>query len=307
MLTLDRSLSNLYVLLRAPSFSRLPLKILFFYGEVYEAWRKKCLRLARDVRDDLQTLYSPFGNSHLLVDQDSIEAVDESYSPLLPHLEKSQHLLADVIECRCSICDGTIGEQRMVITCSIQDCKMLSHITCLSKAFLGGKGDSSVLPVSGDCPRCKTRLQWVDLVKELSLRTRGPLIVEKLKRRAKRQKLKALGLETAATLDTASETSELEDASDTDITDSDPNSDSDSWHIDQEDRASSSRDISDPFGEDAWNDWHHIAGEDDAIVNIGAKNDVALSPLRLSNDTRSKLNLPMVIEDSEGDGAEALE
>ena len=278
----------------------MPLKVLFFSGEVYETWRKKCLSLGADVRDGLQVLHDPLRNSSLLAGQDAMLTIDASYSSLLPHLEKSQRTLANVIECKCSICDGTIGNQGMALTCSTENCRMISHMTCLSRSFLDySEGDSSILPMFGDCPCCKARLQWVDLVKELSLRIRGPLTIEKLKRRVKRQKLKVLGSEASTALDTASETSEQEDATDLDAPDSG------SLSMDQEDHLSSDRDVMDPFGEDAWNGWQHIVGEDDAISNAGDANDSALSPLRLSNPTQPKLKLP--IEDSEGDSGEALE
>ena len=251
------------------------------------------------MQDDSQSLRDPFGISLLLAGQREFEAIDASYSSLLPWLEKSQQLLANAVKCRCTICNGTIDNQGMALTCSTQQCTMISHMTCLSQLFL--KEDSLVLPISGDCPRCKTRLEWIDLVKELTLRTRGPLTVEKLKRRAKRQRLKGLGSEAANASDMASESSEQEDATDIDNTDSDPSSTGPADHV------SSLDDVVDPFGEDAWNDWRHIAGEDDAMSNIEGAHGTALSLLRLSLGTQSKSSLPMVIEDSECDSAEALD
>ena len=45
---------------------------------------------------------------------------------------------------------------------------------CLSSAFLKAENNNeSIVPTHGNCPGCGTELQWVDLVKDLSLRVRG--------------------------------------------------------------------------------------------------------------------------------------
>ena len=289
-LTLDRGLSNLHALLRAPSFCRWPLQVLFFCEDVYEKWKTKRSDDLRTVSGSPQATLFPAG-------QDGLESIDASYSPLWPHLEKRNGLLPDNAKCQCFVCNGVIDNQRTALTCPARDCKMISHLTCLSKLFLKKGGvDSSILPISGDCPCCKTRLYWVDLVKELSLRLRGLLTVYKLEKRAKRQQLEVLESADVDTSDTASETTNHDDATDSDA--ASPSLEDPVLTIDED---------TDPFGKSAWNDWRHIAGEDDATSNVVDRHDCAVSALRPLTAVSSKPDLPMVIEDSEGDSAKSLD
>jgi structure-specific endonuclease subunit SLX1 len=44
---------------------------------------------------------------------------------------------------------------------------------CLSSKFLGDEKEDTLVPTRGKCPGCKATIEWVSLVKELSLRTRA--------------------------------------------------------------------------------------------------------------------------------------
>lgn len=104
-----------------------------------------------------------------------ISALDVGYSALKPHLEKSRKLIEDASWLHCSICrTGVPSSGAMTLTCPQNGCDLLAHIECLSERFLHfEKNPGAIIPTSGLCPSCGTKLQWVDLVKELSLRMHG--------------------------------------------------------------------------------------------------------------------------------------
>ncbi|KAI7058604.1 hypothetical protein KC352_g44021 [Hortaea werneckii] len=112
----------------------------------------------------------------------------------------------------------------MTLVCPSEGCSALSHIDCLSKRFLDTSRDGdAMLPTSGNCPECGNKLQWVDLVKELSLRMRGEKEIKALFKKRRRTK-KQMDAEASAA-DHASELS----AEDEPMDDLVPEDD-DVWH-----------------------------------------------------------------------------
>lgn len=105
-----------------------------------------------------------------------IQGLDISYLPLHLHLQKSETILEEAgNDLTCGICSNALSSNEAVV-CSHAFCDHTAHLTCLSSKFLDNEGngerESKILPVQGTCPGCHGQLNWGDLVRELSLRTR---------------------------------------------------------------------------------------------------------------------------------------
>lgn len=110
-----------------------------------------------------------------------IEALEVGYKSTKIHIEKAKAVFDFEQEGVCAICHDNLEHDGGIYTiCPTSGCEAVTHITCLSKHFLKDAEDDILLPVKGTCPSCKEALQWVDVVKELSLRMRGQKEVEKL-------------------------------------------------------------------------------------------------------------------------------
>ena len=119
--------------------------------------------------------------------KNAVEALDVSYLPLKRHVDIGQTLEQDSAPLRCGCCDRLVDPKSdMVVVCPEESCKVLSHMACLSQRFLESDPGQELLPVQGTCPSCGTKLKWVDLVKELTLRMRSEKELERLAKLAKR-------------------------------------------------------------------------------------------------------------------------
>lgn len=114
-----------------------------------------------------------------------LKRLETSYNHMKPHLEKSRFLLDEEEEISCSICKNLLHlATDSIIVCSHGDCRSISHMTCLAGIFLEQGNDSSrMIPTQGSCPECHTRLQWADLVKEMTLRMYGEKEIKKVFRK----------------------------------------------------------------------------------------------------------------------------
>lgn len=66
----------------------------------------------------------------------------------------------------CTICYENISDScatMSAMSCLNQRCKMRSHIVCLANLFLE---PGQFVPVEGDCPVCRKRLLWGNLVRK---------------------------------------------------------------------------------------------------------------------------------------------
>ena len=121
-----------------------------------------------------------------------IEALDTNYSALKDHVEKSLFMLADNEHVKCAVCSQRIKTPGgTTLVCPKPDCRTASHTSCLAREFIREEGGENLIPSTGYCPSCRSELQWVDLVKELSLRMRGKKEIEKLMRKLRNSKGKA--------------------------------------------------------------------------------------------------------------------
>ena len=190
-------LSNLHLLLRVPYFSRWPLEIRFFSEEVYHSWQGWCERVDDQIRPGIKIFLDP-----QKVDQDEeitsaqrpakkrkidligkggVDGVDPTYAQYQDVLTKATFILDEGDNQECEICSKTLDiAQDLFTICPNTRCQSLSHVTCLSKHFTGHGDSGQLVPERGKCPSCQTQLQWADLMREMTLRTRGQKDVKKL-------------------------------------------------------------------------------------------------------------------------------
>lgn len=155
-----------------------------------------------------------------------IEALKVAYEDTKSHLEKGERIFYPDMKESCDICDQDLQHNSGLYTiCPNLDCNTITHMTCLSQHFLQGEKDEQsseqLVPVKGLCPGCQMEIRWNDVVKELSLRTRGQKVVEKLLKPKRAKKGKGPATSQAIVEDEgdegeAEEEQELEDDFDAD-------------------------------------------------------------------------------------------
>ncbi|MCJ1370032.1 Slx4p interacting protein [Loxospora ochrophaea] len=306
-MSLIDKLSNLHLLLRVPSFSRWPLNVCFFSEDVYQAWQRWCERVSFNIRKgikvsskqtELPLWDEAFSSDHGLGKQNDdhscqteLDGLDVGYSALKGYLEKSLFLLAESENTECIVCNETTGlSAATTLVCSAENCRATSHMTCLSAQFLVQEGArDSVIPVYGECPKCKTELHWVDLVKAMSLRIRGEREMAKLMKKPRVRRAKAAAGEDSYPCNFDGEIERK---------------DSDQEVIEDE------TDFGNILGESVDDGWHYYGDEDDDLVSTtSVGSEVSLStcpknPLGFE-DTGSRLEI--VIEDSDWEGAAVID
>ena len=102
--------------------------------------------------------------------------------------------------------------------------EFVSYMKCLVDKFIREEGQRGVVPTTWSCPTCKVNLRWIDMVKELSLRTRGEKEIAKLmkKPREKKAKVPDTGRLLSSNLMVDTETNgDLDDNDDDDAEDTD--------------------------------------------------------------------------------------
>lgn len=70
----------------------------------------------------------------------------------------AEETLSDI----CFRCE-TLVKSRDRITCIKPGCDLVGHLRCLAKVF---RTDQHLLPIEGDCPRCKSNVLWGDLIRK---------------------------------------------------------------------------------------------------------------------------------------------
>ena len=198
-MSLTDKLSNLHLLLRSPYFSKWPLEVRFFCEDVYRVWQTWCdrvdARLPVHIKVWLEPKHGQAEESTAstgpttkrrrvdLVGKGGVEGVDTTYASLQPVLEKGQFVLDQHEQLNCDVCHLNLALDRdLIVICPHGACRSISHVKCLSHRFLAqaqGEGDALV-PTGGSCPSCCKELQWVTLMKELSLRVRAAKEVQKI-------------------------------------------------------------------------------------------------------------------------------
>lgn len=203
-------LANLRVLLQVPSFSRWPLGIRFFCEEMYLQWQKlvdpavdtipSSTQVVLDlekrltasilaVEDDVSTAQAKCKDKQGTRRKGGVHGIEVDYVPLRAYVEKSTSLLNEDEVVHCAVCARRIeAPGGTVLVCPTEGCRSASHLTCLSKQFVEGDNQQSILPIRGTCPECKSDLRWVYMVKEMTLRTRGTKEIQQLMKKCQAPK-----------------------------------------------------------------------------------------------------------------------
>lgn len=303
--SLKDKLSNLHLLLRVPSFTRWPLQVRFFCEDVYQAWQKWTEQLSGDIRPGIKVildLKQSVGTLHgdevpmstevegnrkrEALGRGGVDGIDVGYHGVKNYLEKGIFLLAGD-DVRCAICRSKIRPQGgTVLVCPREVCKAASHMTCLATRFLGAESSpTSIMPISGTCPNCKAEIQWVEMIKEMSLRARGEKEVAQLMKKPRERKTKAIN----ANKSTIPMENRLED--------------------EDEDRVEDELldlDVPDEQLPDNW----LFQGDDDDMVSMTSAESGISDRIDGESPTNSKAvgrKLKAVIEDSEWDEAEVVD
>ena len=208
-MSLTDKLSNLHLLLRVPSFARWPLQVRFFCKDVYQKWQSENKKVHASIRSgikvflDLKQPEEVINDSELetstkakgkrkrdALGKGGIEGLDLGYNDLKNHIEKSCSSLTENDGLNCAVCAKSLGPNAtMALVCPHKNCRTASHMACLATKFIENeRASAGVTPISGKCPGCKVELQWIDLIKELTLRVRGQKEVVKMMKKPKKRK-----------------------------------------------------------------------------------------------------------------------
>ena len=214
-LSLVEHLNLLNVLIHVPSFARWPLKLRFFSTEVWNQWRSQNNALNDDAKSHINAVLDMSSTDGVTevsqkglsthekgkrnreaIGKGGVNGLDVGYTSILAHLTKSKSILNGSEVTKCAVCDKSIDRSgHKSAVCPHENCAAASHMTCLSKRYLSEEDTPlpslQVLPISGHCPKCGKLTQWVDLVKELTLRARGEEKVAQLMKNPGLRKFKA--------------------------------------------------------------------------------------------------------------------
>lgn len=76
--------------------------------------------------------------------------------------ESEINVINDAVIEFCSICNFTVKSEDKLM-CIAPDCSLISHIDCLANLF---RTEESILPIDGNCPKCKNNILWGDLIRK---------------------------------------------------------------------------------------------------------------------------------------------
>lgn len=120
-----------------------------------------------------------------------VHALPLDHSPLAPYLEKGQSITTFEREGACVVCRQQLDHDGgLYAICPGGECESVGHLDCWSRHILRQCGededDAVILPTEGRCPECGGAVRWGDMMRELTLRTRGQNEVDKLLRKTRR-------------------------------------------------------------------------------------------------------------------------
>ncbi|KAL8681375.1 MAG: hypothetical protein Q9186_002518 [Xanthomendoza sp. 1 TL-2023] len=310
-LTLKNSLSNLHLLLHVSNFNRWPLSVRFLCSDMYKAWLVHSKRDLGELRDGFQ-VFRDFEQPAEQIDETPpdpktdqktkkesptmaiAEKIDVTYSRFKPHLTKNIARLAESPITTCSICADPLDLRHSVfLTCPSEGCRAISHMSCLARKWAPNhQSDGFLLPISGSCFQCGIEQQWVELVKELSLRGRGEKHLARLtaEPRVRKPKVtKARSNDASAISGANYPVNALQNLL------NDGMSEVDLLMEDDEDN---------PLPED-WQE--RVEDEDDNVSVTSTESRIPSRQESPVNSKKQRQKLEVVIEDSEWDSAEVLD
>lgn len=311
--SLKDKLSNLHLLLRVPSFSRWPLQVRFYHEDVYQEWQRCNVRVNASVRDGIKVSLDVKQPEKIINDGElpmttkakgkrklealgkgGIEGLDLGYSELKNHIEKSNFMLAEGKILKCAVCAKNLGPKTaMALVCPQEDCRIASHMTCLATKFIEDEGaGAAITPISGRCQGCKVELQWIHLIKELSLRVRGEKEVAKVTKKLTEQKTKTQVPKTMIAVASQPEAHTFEEE---DVVD--PN----------EDIAGVDMRALDASDESLPDDWQYQDDDNEDLMSVRSDHTALSDGIEAASPAKrppAAPNLPALIEDSELDDTE---
>ena len=226
-----------------------------------------------------------------------IEGLNVSYTFLKSHMEKSHLLLADRKKNSCAVCTSMIQPlEATTLVCPRNDCASISHLPCLARRFMDEEGQSNlVVPTVGTCPGCSSKLPWIDLVQEMSVRTRDEKETARLMRKAKKISPKTMKAKRVLSSDLIEESTNDEASEHIHYLESDANSDHSLSSV--------------LHGSLLDEEWDKSCDDDEDVMSVSSAASTGVVFPRLEN--RQSWNetisvLQRVIEDSEWDDAEVL-
>ncbi len=195
--------SNLHLLLRVPSFGRWPLRVHFFDREIFAAWEKWCAAASARLRASLAVV-TDFGEPAAAAAAKSaasqeeegpepwgIHALPLDYEPIKDYVAKGQDIFEFERQGNCVVCqEAMVSGEGLFALCSNNGCDGVGHVSCWSRHLVKGEEPDSMVPIQGQCPKCKGEVQWGTMMKELTLRVRGQKDVEKLLKRKRKRATK---------------------------------------------------------------------------------------------------------------------
>jgi structure-specific endonuclease subunit SLX1 len=238
-----------------------------------------------------------------------IASMPVTYAPHKSYVEKAKLIIDFEQEGKCGVCDEELDHGEGIYTvCPNPACNSVSHLSCLSKTFLdeesteeqgwesgGDDGLEELIPISGTCKDCGQTVKWLDVVKEVTLRTRGPKEIEKLLKNPRRNaEMKRRRNEDAKTTAEESEVEESDDLADDD-NEEDGKEDLDIIKDDTRSLVHADND----------DQWCTIDDSDDDMSSMASTNSVYASPDRASYWGRKELRT--VLEDKDWDDAMVLD
>lgn len=186
--SLKSVMSNLHLLTGVPSFARWPLNLHFLAKDAQKAWD-----------DWIETGPSAPGSKTLkrLAEFDGtgpegaagIHALVLDYSSMKDYAEKAHNVVLFGREGRCVVCHEVLDAgEGLYPMCPNDGCEAMGHLKCWSQHALSGDPEQvQIIPDVCECPSCGGDVRWGDMMKELSLRSRGADEVEKLLKAKKRR------------------------------------------------------------------------------------------------------------------------
>jgi len=134
-----------------------------------------------------------------------IHALPLDYEPIKDYVAKGQSIFEFERQGDCVVCRETIDPEKeggLHAICTNDGCEAVGHLLCWKRHFMprttSEGDDDDILPIQGRCPKCQGEIQWVDMMKELTLRLRGKTEVQKLLKTKRRRVVKPKVAATAA-------------------------------------------------------------------------------------------------------------
>lgn len=158
------------------------------------------------IRDSIKVLTDFEPNRESTSNQDLVEeptrpwgihALPLDHAPLKEYVTKTRSIFEFEREGACVVCEEDLDpDAGLYAVCSNTSCEGVGHISCWSRHMLGEQNDNDILPISGQCPKCKGDVVWGDMMKEMSLRLRGSKEVDKLLKKPRKRRKREAKAET---------------------------------------------------------------------------------------------------------------